>query len=88
MMPAEIAGVGFAVLPEFILRDALDAGQLERLFDDWTLPAAGVYWVTPPGGLRPKRVEVLAVFLFDRLGPKKIGDEDISRERASNQAKR
>jgi DNA-binding transcriptional LysR family regulator len=50
MLPAVIAGVGLAVPPEFILRDALDAGQLERLFDDWFLPAGAVYWVTPPGG--------------------------------------
>jgi DNA-binding transcriptional LysR family regulator len=71
IMPAVIAGVGLAVLPEFILCDALDAGQLERVLEDWSLPSGAVYWVTPPGGLRPKRVEVLADFLFERLAPKK-----------------
>jgi len=49
------------------LRDALAAGQLERLLPDWSLPSGAVYWVTPPGGPRPKRVEVLADFLVEKL---------------------
>jgi DNA-binding transcriptional LysR family regulator len=67
MLPALIAGTGVGVLPEFILRDALASGRLERLMPDWSLPAAAVYWVTPPGGPRPKRVEVLADFLVEKL---------------------
>jgi DNA-binding transcriptional LysR family regulator len=68
MMPTLIAGVGLGILPEFILRDALAAGRLERLLPDWSLPAGAVYWVTPPGGPRPKRLEVLADFLVENLG--------------------
>jgi DNA-binding transcriptional LysR family regulator len=68
MMPALIAGVGLGILPEFILRGALAAGRLERLLPDWSLPAGAVYWVTPPGGPRPKRVELLADFLVEKLG--------------------
>src|SRR5712675_126703 len=75
MMPAPIAGTGLGILPEFFLRDALAAGRLERLLADWSLPSGSVYWVTPPGGLRPKRVEVLADLLFERLAPKKMRDE-------------
>ena len=67
MMPALIAGTGIGILPEFILRDALAAGRLERLLPDWSLPSGAVYWVTPPGGPRPKRVEVLANFLVEKL---------------------
>ncbi len=69
MMPALIGGTGLGILPEFIVRDALAAGLLERLLPDWSLAAGAVYWVTPPGGPRPKRVEVLANFLAERLGP-------------------
>jgi DNA-binding transcriptional LysR family regulator len=69
MMPALIGGTGLGILPEFILRDALAAGRLERLLPDWSLPLGGVYWVTPPGGPRPKRVEVLAAFLVEKLAP-------------------
>jgi DNA-binding transcriptional LysR family regulator len=67
MLPALISGTGLGVLPEFILRDALATGRLERLLPDWSLPAGAVYWVTPPGGPRPKRTEVLADFLVEKL---------------------
>jgi DNA-binding transcriptional LysR family regulator len=67
MMPALIAGTGVGILPEFILRDPLAAGRLERLLPDWSLPSGAVYWVTPPGGPRPKRVEILADFLVEKL---------------------
>jgi len=67
MMPALIAGTGLGILPEFILRQAPAAGQLERLLPDWSLPLGAVYWVTPPGGPRPKRVEVLGDFLVEKL---------------------
>jgi DNA-binding transcriptional LysR family regulator len=67
MLPALIAGTGVGILPEFILRDALAAERLERLLPDWSVPSGAVYWVTPPGGPRPKRVEVLADFLVEKL---------------------
>ncbi len=74
MLPALIAGTGLGILPEFILREALASDQLERLLPDWSLPSGGVYWVTPPGGPRPKRVEILADFLIEKLSqPKKRG---------------
>jgi DNA-binding transcriptional LysR family regulator len=67
MMPALIAGTGLGILPEFFLREALAADQLERLLPDWSLPLGAVYWVTPPGEPQPKRVEVLADFLMKKL---------------------
>ena len=82
MLPALIAGLGLGVLPEFILREALESGQLERLLADWSLPSGAVYWVTPPGGLRPRRVEALADFLFSGLGAQKARDEKRANRRA------
>ena len=67
MMPALIAGTGLGILPEFILREALTSGRLERLLPDWSLPLGTVNWVTPPGGPRPKRIEVLGDFLVEKL---------------------
>jgi DNA-binding transcriptional LysR family regulator len=67
MLPSLIAGVGIGVLPDFIVREALSDGRLERLLPGWSLPAGAVYWVTPPGGLKPKRVEILAEFLAAKL---------------------
>jgi DNA-binding transcriptional LysR family regulator len=70
MMPALIAGLGFGVLPDFILRDALKGESLRIVLPDWSLPAGALHWVTPPGGPRPARVEVLAEFLAARLSRK------------------
>jgi DNA-binding transcriptional LysR family regulator len=70
MMPALVAGTAIGILPEFFLRDAIADGRLERLLPDWSLPSGAVYWVTPPGGLRPKRVEVLGNFLARKLSPR------------------
>jgi DNA-binding transcriptional LysR family regulator len=67
MLPALIAGTGLSVLPEFILRAPLADGRLERLLPDWSLSAGAVHWVTPPGGLRPKRVDVLGSFFAQKL---------------------
>lgn len=67
MMPALVAGTGLAILPEFIVREALATGRLERLLGEWSVPSGSVYWVMPPGGPRPKRVEVLGDFLVEKL---------------------
>jgi DNA-binding transcriptional LysR family regulator len=68
MLPALIGGLALGVLPEFIVRDALKAKQLEIVLPDWSLPQSAVHWVTPPGGPRPRRIEVLAEFLAKKLG--------------------
>jgi DNA-binding transcriptional LysR family regulator len=67
MMPALIAGAGLGILPEFFVREALADRRLERVLPDWSLPMGAVYWVTPPGAPQPRRVEVLAHFLFEKL---------------------
>jgi DNA-binding transcriptional LysR family regulator len=67
MLPALIAGVGIGLLPDFIVQPALDDGRLVTLLKDWPLPASALHWVTPPGGPRPARVEVLGEFLAARL---------------------
>ena len=67
MMPALIAGLGLGVLPDFILREALADGRLERVLPDWSLPSSALHWVTPPGGPKPARIEVLGEFLSRKL---------------------
>jgi DNA-binding transcriptional LysR family regulator len=67
MMPALIAGTGLGILPEFFLREALASNVLERLLPDWSIPLGAVYWVTPPEGPLPKRVDVLGAFLIEKL---------------------
>ncbi len=67
VMPALLAGLGIADLPEFIVGEAISAGQVEVILNDWKQPEGAVHLVTPPGGPRPARVEVLADFLAAKL---------------------
>jgi DNA-binding transcriptional LysR family regulator len=78
MMPALIAGLGLGVLPDFILREALKDGSLEIVLPEWTLGTSGLHWVTPPGGPKPARVEVLAEFLAKELARRDV--KILSRE--------
>ncbi|ABD09187.1 transcriptional regulator, LysR family [Rhodopseudomonas palustris HaA2] len=71
VLPAVIAGLGIADLPEFIVGDAIAAGAVEVILQGWHQREGSVHLVMPPGGPRPARVEVLAAFLADRLGPKR-----------------
>ena len=73
MMPALIAGTGVGILPDFFLREALEAGSVERLLPDWSIPLGAVYWVTPLEGPLPKRVEALRTFLIEKLAQLSLG---------------
>jgi DNA-binding transcriptional LysR family regulator len=63
LMPALLAGLGIADLPDFIVGDAIAAGEVEVILKDWKQTEGAVHLVMPPGGPRPARVEVLAEFL-------------------------
>jgi DNA-binding transcriptional LysR family regulator len=63
LMPSVIAGLGIADLPDFIVGDAIASGEVEVILKGWKQPEGAVHLVTPPGGPRPARVEVLAEFL-------------------------
>jgi DNA-binding transcriptional LysR family regulator len=63
LMPALLAGLGIADLPDFIVGDAVASGEVEVILQGWKQTEGSVHLVTPPGGPRPARVEVLADFL-------------------------
>ena len=63
LMPALIAGLGIADLPDFIVADAIASGEVEVILKDWKQTEGAVHLVMPPGGPRPARVEALADFL-------------------------
>jgi DNA-binding transcriptional LysR family regulator len=67
IMPALVAGLGIADLPEFIVGDAIASGEIEVILKGWMQPEGAVHLVTPPGGPRPARVEVLAEFLAKKF---------------------
>lgn len=68
VMPALLAGLGIANLPEFIIGDAISAKKVDVILKDWKQPEGAVHLLMPPGGPRPARVDVLADFLATRLG--------------------
>jgi DNA-binding transcriptional LysR family regulator len=67
LMPALIAGLGIADLPDFIVGDAIASGAVEVILKGWHQTEGSVHLVMPPGGPRPARVEVLADFLAKKL---------------------
>ena len=71
LLPAVLAGLGIADLPEFILGDAIAAGKVEVILKGWKQPEGAVHLVTPPGGPRPLRVDVLADYLIKQLAKAK-----------------
>jgi DNA-binding transcriptional LysR family regulator len=70
-MPAVLAGLAIADLPEFIIGDAIATGQVEVILKGWKQTWGSVHLVTPPGGPRPARVEVLVDFLVKHFAGKR-----------------
>lgn len=66
-LPALCAGLGIAVLPDFIVADEIAAGRLEAVLPAWTR-RIGMHLLTPSAGPRPRRVTLLLDHLADRLG--------------------
>ena len=62
-IPALVAGIGIAVMPEFLVWQAMRDGRLIELLPGWTTSPAALHVVTPPGALRPARVTALIEFL-------------------------
>jgi len=73
LMPALLAGLGVADLPEFIVGDAIASGEVEVILKGWKQAEGAVHLVTPPGGPRPARVEALADFLVRHFTTGKKG---------------
>ena len=67
ILPALRAGLGVAVLPGFIVDEELAAGRLEAVLPEWSTGSSALHLITPPGTLRPARVEVLIDFLTENL---------------------
>jgi DNA-binding transcriptional LysR family regulator len=62
VLPALLAGLGIADLPDFIVGEAIASGEVEVILKGWKQTEGAVHLVMPPGGPRPARVEVLAEF--------------------------
>lgn len=67
-LPILRAGLGIALLPDFIVSRDLASGALEAVLPEWTTMAgSGLHIVSPPSDPRPRRVTLLIEFLAERL---------------------
>lgn len=58
MCAAALAGIGVAKLPDFMVGDALRAGELVRLLEEFELPPTGIHIVYPSGATALPKLEV------------------------------
>ncbi|SFP41996.1 DNA-binding transcriptional regulator, LysR family [Geopseudomonas sagittaria] len=64
---AAVQGLGITMHPDFIVADALAAGRLEVLLEEFAPPPLGIYAVLASNRYVPHRVRVLIEFLASRL---------------------
>jgi DNA-binding transcriptional LysR family regulator len=67
LLPSVEAGLGIALLPDFIVRNAIAGKRLTIVLPEWSATASALHWVTPPGRPRPARIEALGRFFSERL---------------------
>ena len=67
LQPALESGLGIALQPDFLAWEAVKAGRLVTVLDDWHAPPLALHLVTPAGSPRPIRVAMLLEFLAARF---------------------
>ena len=67
LVPAALAGLGIALLPDFLIAEHLASGTLITLLPDYPMPEAGVYVVRPPGGSASCKVRVLIDIMVEKF---------------------
>lgn len=67
LLPALRAGLGMALLPEFLVWNDISQGTLQCVMGDWQAPHLILHLLSPPGRARPARVNVFRDFLIQRL---------------------
>lgn len=62
-----LAGCGVALLPEWLVRNALDAGELVSLLPAYTFAQQGIYAVYPDARHVPAKVRTFIDFMRVRV---------------------
>ena len=70
LVPAVLAGLGIAMLPDFLIADHIANGAMVAVLPEYPMPEAGVYVVRPPGGNAPCKVRVLIDIMVEKFGEK------------------
>jgi DNA-binding transcriptional LysR family regulator len=67
LVPAVLAGLGIALLPDFLISDHVASGALVALLPEYPMPEAGVYVIRPPGGSASCKVRVLIDIMLEKF---------------------
>jgi len=67
LVSAVLAGLGIAMLPDFLIDEHIASGALVTLLPQYPMPEAGLYVVRPPGDHPSRKVRVFTDMLVDRL---------------------
>jgi DNA-binding transcriptional LysR family regulator len=65
---AAVAGLGIAVLPDFLTEEHIASGALVPVLVDHPPPEAGLFVLRPPGDFPPRKVRTLIEILVERFG--------------------
>lgn len=65
---AALVDLGIAVLPDFLVEDAIANGALVRLLSGYSMPEAGIHLLRPGGGAAPARLTALGDHLTEWFG--------------------
>jgi DNA-binding transcriptional LysR family regulator len=72
LVDAVLAGAGLAVLPTWLIKDALDSGTLQRVLTQFEAPRTPVYAVFPTHGVPPSKVRSFIEFLAEHYRERDI----------------
>jgi DNA-binding transcriptional LysR family regulator len=65
LVAAALAGLGIAMLPDFLTDPHVATGALVPVVADYPVPEAGLFVVRPPGDYVPRNVRVLTDILME-----------------------
>jgi DNA-binding transcriptional LysR family regulator len=68
LVSAVLAGLGIAMLPDFLINEHIASGALIILLPQFPMPEAGLYVVRPPGDHPSRKVRVFTDLLVEKLG--------------------
>jgi len=68
LVPAVLAGLGIALLPDFLIYEHVTRGTMVVLLPEHPMPEGGVNVVRPPGGSAPCKVRVLIDIMVEKFG--------------------
>jgi DNA-binding transcriptional LysR family regulator len=66
-LPALVAGLGVARLPDFLIASAVADGRLETALTDWTDQGYWLHLLSPAGRAAPRKLKAFSDFLHDRF---------------------